>query len=116
MTVFVSLLITRHEAYEERRKGRDELACQDVQPTLFVGLKEDVHFYQIGHLKQLVVQGNVYVLVYDSAVKLGGERGKRIEGKLEEYSKRETLWGKRGRQNGCCMFKLKWRERERLRL
>jgi len=41
--------------------------CQDVQPTLFFGLKEDVQPCQRDHSRQLIVQGSVYVLVYDSA-------------------------------------------------
>jgi len=63
--------------------------CPDVQPTLFFGLREDVHFCQRGHLKQLVVRGNVYVLVYGSAVQVreGLKKKESFEGKIEEYSR-----------------------------
>jgi hypothetical protein len=61
---------TRHEHLEDKEKNERKLTCPDVQPTHFSGLRKDVCFHQRDHLKQLVVRGNVYVLVYDSAAQL----------------------------------------------
>ena len=74
---------------KKERKQKKIHTCPDVQPALFFGLKEDVHFCQRGHLKQLVVRGNVYVLVYGSAVQVreGLKKKDSFEGKIEEYSR-----------------------------
>jgi hypothetical protein len=65
------------------------LTCQDVLLTLFFGLRADVHFCRRGHLKQLAVQGSVYVLVCGSAgqAEKGVKRKEGFEGKTAEYSR-----------------------------
>lgn len=84
--------------------------CQDVQPTLFFGLKVDVHFCRRGHSRQLVVPESVYVLAYDSAEQLGegGKQKESFEGEIKEYSRsqgRETLEMVVGGK-GCFILKL----------
>jgi len=73
----------------ETKRLRFLFPCPDVQPTRFFGLMKDVCFRRRGHLKQLVVWENVYVLVYGSAVQLreGLKKKESFEGKIEEYSR-----------------------------
>lgn len=71
-----------------------------------------MHFCRRVHLKQLIVQGSVYVLVYGSAAQLeeGPRENESLEGKTEECSRilgrdaLEMVVGKEERKNGKGPF------------